>query len=84
MVSGKRAKAQRRAAEAAREVARQQARTAVASVVVRCPTTDKFFPTGVASDPASFSTATFENNATRCPYCGMMHRWGDSEIALNN
>jgi hypothetical protein len=84
MVSGKRAKAQRRTAEDAREAARQHARTAVAPVVVRCPTTDEFFPTGVAADPASFNSATFENNTSQCPHCGRMHRWGDSEISLDN
>lgn len=61
-----------------------KAATAVAQVIVRCPETDKFFPTGVACDPSSFSTATFENNSSQCSYCGKMHRWGDSEIALDN
>lgn len=84
MVSGRRAKAQRREAAVEREAVRERARTASAPIVVRCPTTDKLFPTGVATDPASFNTAEFENNSTQCPRCGEMHRWGDSEIALSN
>lgn len=85
MGKGKRLKKLRQIAEDAREAIRQRARTAAASVMVRCPATDKFFPTGVASTPASFNASTFENNVTApCPHCGGAHRWGDSEIALGN
>lgn len=84
MVSGRRAKAQRRVAAVEREAVRERARTDSAQIVVRCPATDKFFPTGVSTDPASFLAVEFENNSTPCPRCGEMHRWGDSEIALSN
>ncbi|QRQ79096.1 hypothetical protein [Glutamicibacter protophormiae] len=61
-----------------------KASTEVFDVVVRCPETDNFFPTGVACDAGSFNSGSFENNRTQCPHCGKMHRWGDSEIALAN
>lgn len=84
MGKGKRIKEQRQAAAAARQEAIRIAATSPAKVIVRCPNTDKFFPTGVEIDPQSFDTATFSDNTSKCPHCGQMHRWGDSEIALDN
>lgn len=56
----------------------------VAAVVMRCPASNKFFPTGLAMDVVSFNSSTMADNQSRCPHCGRMHRWGDSEVALDN
>ncbi|WP_309076018.1 hypothetical protein [Paenarthrobacter sp.] len=53
-------------------------------VIVRCPVTDKFFPTGITAVPESFISSQLEGNSSRCPLCGQTHRWGDSEVALDN
>jgi hypothetical protein len=84
MGKGKRLKEQRQQVRASRAEQMRRASSEPANVIVRCPFTDKFFPTGVAIDPRSFDSATFENNTTQCPHCRQMHTWGDSEIALDN
>lgn len=84
MGKGKRLREAKRLKQAEQQEQIRKASVDVANVVVRCPKTDRFFPTGVATDPRSFESGTFSDNSTQCPLCGEMHRWGDSEIALDN
>jgi endogenous inhibitor of DNA gyrase (YacG/DUF329 family) len=44
-------------------------------LMIRCPKTGHAVPTGVAIDPASYVSASMEDNWTKCPYCGEKHRW---------
>jgi hypothetical protein len=74
-----------RAAEAvARQEAIHRAGIEPAAVMIRCPVKDEFFSSGIMINPGSFIMSTFKNNTSTCPLCEQNHRWGDSEIVLNN
>lgn len=53
-------------------------------VLMKCPSTGKFVPTGIYSDVASFQELSASGNQTQCSACGQMHTWGDNEIVLDN
>jgi len=53
-------------------------------VILRCAVTENYFVTGGATGSSSRSAASFESNASECPYCRQMHRWGNDAIALDN
>lgn len=85
MTKGNRIRKQRQQVKEARQEAINTAATAHARVIVKCPTTDRFFPSEIVTNPASFNVSSFADNRTaECPLCGQMHVWGDSEVALDN
>lgn len=43
------------------------------SLMIKCPTTQKLIPTGIAADKVSFESGQFSNNAVKCSACGQMH-----------
>jgi hypothetical protein len=49
-------------------------------MMLRCPKTGRAFPSGIAIDPASYVTSSFENNRSRCPHCGEFHVWSKENI----
>lgn len=51
-------------------------------VVIKCPTTGKVIPTGMASDKSSFESSQFVNNIARCPACGQKHVWNKADAWL--
>ena len=54
----------------------------MASVVIKCPNTDKEVNTGLSMDRMSFESATLSNNSVKCPHCGQTHTWNKSDAFL--
>jgi hypothetical protein len=52
------------------------------AVMIRCPTTAKNVPTGIAMDEQSFKTASMSGNSLQCPACGEMHTWAQGKALL--
>ena len=51
----------------ARNVEMRRRATEEADVMLRCPVTDKFFPTGVVGYPGGFNSLTMADMTTNCP-----------------
>jgi hypothetical protein len=51
-------------------------------IMIKCPTTGKLIPTGMAADQNSFDSSTFTNNSVQCPECGRMHTWSKQDAQL--
>jgi hypothetical protein len=45
------------------------------TVMIRCPSTGKPTPTGLAMDRLTFETNVFTVAEARCESCGGIHRW---------
>jgi hypothetical protein len=55
----------------------------MANVVIKCPTTDKLVPTGIAMDAQSFQRAEMGTNTLgNCPACGGNHVWNKEDAQL--
>jgi hypothetical protein len=55
-------------------------------VMIKCPNTNKFVPTGFALDKASFENPSYilGNNTVRCPACGKDHTWSKADAILED
>ena len=42
---------------------------------IKCPTTGKSTPTGIAIDKGSFESSMLTNYRTQCQHCPKMHVW---------
>jgi hypothetical protein len=51
-------------------------------LMLRCPMTDRNFPTGIDTDRKSLKRIPYARIAARCPYCGLEHTWGPQDAAL--
>lgn len=57
----------------------------VAEVMIKCPSTGKFVPTGMVMDAVSYQGSSMSDNSfAPCPECGRAHRWSDTETMLAN
>jgi hypothetical protein len=57
----------------------------VAEVMIKCPKTGNFVPTGIVMDAISYQGSSMSNNSfAPCPECGRAHRWSDTETMLAN
>jgi len=52
----------------------------MAMLMIKCPTTQKPVPTGIAMDKKSFETAKLFANAVQCPHCKQMHTWDKKDV----
>ena len=55
---------------------REDWRTAMGSLMLRCPMTDRNFSTGIHTDIDSLKLVPDTRITARCPYCGQEHTWG--------
>lgn len=53
-------------------------------LLMKCPATNTFVPTGVAMDAASYQLSKLSDNSSDCSACGRHHVWGETETALDN
>ena len=51
-------------------------------LMIKCPSTGKYVPTGIVMDRSSFETCRLENNAVHCPECSEVHTWGSADARL--
>jgi hypothetical protein len=51
------------------------------SLLIKCPTTQKLIPTGIAADKSSFESGQFSNNSVKCAACGQIHTWNKQDVA---
>ncbi len=49
-------------------------------LMIVCPRTGKYVPTGIAMDLVSFQNSSFSGNSIQCPHCGEHHVWGSEEV----
>ncbi len=49
-------------------------------LLIKCPTTQKLIPTGMAFDKGSFESATLSNNQMRCSACNQLHVWNKQDV----
>lgn len=55
----------------------------MAQVVIKCPRTGKWVPTGIDMDAASFAGANMSGNSFGpCPACGASHTWDKKDAKL--
>lgn len=56
----------------------------MAALMIRCPTTGKPVPTGMAADKESFKTMNYDNNSVQCPHCKQPHTWSKKDVLSLN
>lgn len=52
------------------------------TVLIRCPTTEAYVPTGVSMDFATFFETDIGARELLCPDCGKLHRWARQDAWL--
>lgn len=53
-------------------------------LMLKCPTTDREFSTGIYVDEASFRRLPDTVTKARCPHCERMHNWWTREARWAN
>lgn len=59
----------------------------MANIVLKCPNTKKWVPTGFgAASQAQFQSTSYVNCSFNCSACGKMHSWssGDPDVQLDS
>jgi len=56
----------------------------MANVMIKCPVTNNYVPTGMDAEPESFQTMMGHGNESQCRDCGAMHGWDDVDTVLDN
>lgn len=56
----------------------------MSDVLMKCPVTGSYVPTGVGMDAASYQSSKMSDNTSDCSACGGAHVWGEVETVLGN
>ena len=51
-------------------------------VLIKCPSTGKPIPTGIAMSKQLFESAMMQGNSVQCPHCQQMHTWDKGDAYL--
>lgn len=54
------------------------------NILMKCPKTNMYAPTGVSAEADAYRTGTFRNMITECQQCGQMHAWRETEVVLDS
>jgi hypothetical protein len=51
-------------------------------VVIECPKTGQWIPTGIDMPRESFEASSFDNNTIQCSACGESHTWSKADAKV--